>query len=107
MQETKLIKTIEQNNAEEPMTFQRKAMALINGEFSKDFDVTDFCEKHGIYIYDIRSVSRLCQIGNELPEVWSYFETSMPEVMESLKNPEVLYQQAVMYLKEHSFGGSR
>ncbi len=100
MQENKLIKTVEQNNSDEPMTPQRIAAIYINGYFAEDFDVTSFCEERGIPVVDALNVSRLCQIGEErLKEAWSYFEQTTPEMMENLRNPDVLYQQAVAYLR--------
>ena len=84
---TKLFETVKTNNPNEPDTYQRKAIAIINSQFH-DYDVVEFCNQKNIAVNDLRLVSRLWQFPLEtLERVWT----------SNMSTPVELYKEAVQY----------
>ena len=86
---TKLFETVKTNNPNEPDTYQRKAIAIINSQFH-DYDVVEFCNQKNIVVNDLRLVSRLWQFPLEtLEQVWT----------SNMSTPVELYKETVQYSK--------
>ncbi len=96
MNELKLIETVKTNNPSEPDTYQRKVNVFINAQCF-NYDVVDFCNQKGIQMTNMRLVSRLFQFDESvLNQVWKV----------GMTDPSQLYQAALHYTKELSFGGN-
>lgn len=79
------------------ITPTQKLAALINSGMSREqFDLVSFCETRGIDLTNLWKVSRLYQIGEaSLVDFWNYCLQNNPGLLETVKDPEKLYQNVI------------
>lgn len=78
-------------------TQTQKLAALINsGMCREQFDLVSFCETRGLDLTNLWKVSRLYQIGETaLVDFWNYCLQNNPGLLETVKDPDKLYQNII------------
>ncbi len=78
-------------------TQTQKLAALINsGMCREQFDLVSFCETRGLDLTNLWKVSRLYQIGEtSLVDFWNYCLQNNPGLLETVKDPDKLYQNII------------
>lgn len=81
----------------EEATQTQKIIVYINAAcHNSQFNLLQFCESRGIDFSNIVFTSRLFQFKEEdLENYWNFCLQNNPNVIESLRNPEILYQAMV------------
>jgi len=84
------------------VTPTQKLAAIINsGILSSSFDLVKFCETRGIDLTNLWKVSRLYQFEeNLLVDFWNYCLGNNPSLLDSIKDPSVLYQNVLNFQNE-------